>query len=221
MEDKVNSKEYWDKRFRSLDWEKKGGIFQTINHAKKYAPLLGIPKGFAGSICDFGCGEGDAFKIYRKYFPKATFIGVDFSEQAISKARERYGTFVTFIIGDEKCVPCSDIIIASHVMEHLENDRDVILELRSKCKRLFIIVPFEEENACEEHKRTYNLDTYHELQPKRTTLCKAGWSYSLMQQIFQIYIKNVARYLIFGRIAREPKQIIFEFEGLNKHDQTP
>jgi 2-polyprenyl-3-methyl-5-hydroxy-6-metoxy-1,4-benzoquinol methylase len=72
---------------------------------------------------------------------------------------------VNFIVGGQECVPFSDIIIASHVLEHLENERDVINELRSKCKRLFIIVPFEEENACEEHMKTYNVDTYHELQP--------------------------------------------------------
>jgi len=216
MEYRVNSKEYWDRRFHSLDWEKRGGNIQTINHARRYVPLLGVSRGFIGSICDFGCAEGDAFKIYRKYFPKATLIGVDFSAEAISKARERYGAFATFIIGDEKLVPSCDIIIASHVMEHLENDKDVILELRSKCTRLFIIVPFEEANTCEEHKRTYNLDTYNELKPKRTVLCKAGWTYSLAQQIFQIYIKNIARYLIFKKTIKEPKQIIFELDGKYK-----
>jgi len=104
MQYKVNSKEYWDEKF-SLDWRKKGGNFQTINHAKGYVPLLGIPKGFNGSICDFGCAEGDAFKVYRKYFPKAKFIGVDFSENAISIARKRYGSFVNFIVGGQECVP--------------------------------------------------------------------------------------------------------------------
>jgi len=221
MQYKVNSKEYWDERFYSLDWEKKGGNFQTINHAKRYVLLLDILKGFNGSICDFGCAEGDAFKVYRKYFPQAKFIGVDFSENAISKARERYGSFVNFIVGGEECVPFSDIIIASHVLEHLENERDVINELRSKCKRLFIIVPVEEENSSEEHRRRYHLNSYDELQPKRATICKAGWSFSLSQTIYQIYIKNVVRYLIFGRTIKEPKQIIFEFEGLNDCGQTP
>lgn len=220
MQDKANSKEYWDKRFRSLDWRKKGGNFQTINHAKRYVPLLGIPKGFNGSICDFGCAEGDAFKVYRKYFPKAKFIGVDFSENAISIARERYGRNVNFIVGDEKCVPSSDIIITSHVIEHLENDKDVVSQLRFKCKRLFIIVPVEEENSCEEHRRIYSLSSYDELKPKRVIICKAGWSLSLSQLIYQIYIKNIARYLILGRIIKEPKQIIFEFEGQNKRHQT-
>jgi len=111
-----------------------------------------------------------------------------------------------------------DIINASHVLEHLENDRDVINEFRSKCKRLFIIVPVEEENTCEEHIRIYSRSSYDELQPKRVIICKEGWSLSLSQLIYQIYIKNIARYLIFGRTISEPKQIIFEFEGLNEHD---
>jgi len=38
-------------------------------------------------VCDLGCAEGTAVLLMAEAFPKSTFIGIDFSEECIEKAR--------------------------------------------------------------------------------------------------------------------------------------
>lgn len=79
----INSKEYWENRFITGDWEKSGGRKSTRLFALAQIDHIIIPRNYAGSVLDFGYGLGDVFAVYRKYFPNADLIGIDISEAAI------------------------------------------------------------------------------------------------------------------------------------------
>ena len=47
-----------------------------------------------------------------------------------------------FYTGDINKIPDKDIIIASHVMEHIVNDKELVIDLLDKCKELYVFVPY-------------------------------------------------------------------------------
>jgi 16S rRNA G1207 methylase RsmC len=54
----INTKQYWEERFGSGDWEKKGGFSQSTQLCLSQIPILEISKDFDGLLLDFGCGAG-------------------------------------------------------------------------------------------------------------------------------------------------------------------
>lgn len=76
--------EYWNKRAKENDNDMALVYEDTIafqNSSKMGDVLLGM---FKGSILDIGCGYG------RFYKPERDYIGVDFSEEMIKKAKKRF-----------------------------------------------------------------------------------------------------------------------------------
>lgn len=209
----INTREYWDERFSSKDWTRKGGNTQSYNHASKFLTALEIPNEFRGRICDFGCAEGDAFPLYRKYWRHAELIGVDFSAEAVKRARKKYGSIATFECGDHTDVKPCDVIICAHTIEHMENDLEVVQHLRHKSKQLFIIVPYKENPIGKEHLRTYDEESFSDLRPCRYQILDAGWQYAGLRLLYEVYLKNLARPLFGKKMVKCPKQIIFEFGG--------
>ncbi|MCW5558497.1 MAG: hypothetical protein KIT22_11790, partial [Verrucomicrobiae bacterium] len=92
----INTREYWDARFASGDWELKDGRSQTAGFARAQIPRFGIPDDFAGTLVDFGCGLGDSFPLYRRQFPRARLVGVEISESAVASCQSRYGGLAEF-----------------------------------------------------------------------------------------------------------------------------
>jgi hypothetical protein len=211
----VNTKEYWEKRFGTGDWEVKGGFSQSKDLCESQIPHLKIYKDFDGTIVDFGCGAGDSFPIYKKAYPNAKLIGVDFSAEAIEICRQRFSNIATFIQGDYSVVPLADVIIASNVMEHLDDDIIVAQELSKRCERLMIIVPFEERPLCNEHVRSYNIDSFNELRIERKAIFHSrGWSeYGLRNLVIGVHIKNILRILLGMPMRKRRMQIIYEINS--------
>lgn len=208
----INTKQYWEERFGSGDWKAKGGFSQSSQLCESQIPFLNLPKDFTGFLVDFGCGAGDAFPIYKREFPNAKLAGIDISEEAIHLCRSRFGEIASFSQGDFTSVPECDIIIASNVLEHLDDDQLITSELVKRCKRLVIVVPFEEEPLCDEHVRTYSKGSFDKFNVVRETVfASLGWSeYGFRQRIVGVYIGNIFRYL-----ARQPRrkrrlQILYE-----------
>lgn len=209
-----NSNDYWNERFGTGDWEAKGGFRQSFLFAESQVPVFGLPRDFKGQICDFGCGAGDAFPVYRRYFPNAKLVGVDFSEEAINLCRKRFGEIAEFICGDECVVPISDVIICSNVFEHLTDDLSVARNLIKKCRELFIIVPYREWPLSDEHLREYNERSFKELQPIKTLVFLAkGWSYYGKEFLKQILFRNIIRFFSGKPCIRQRKQILFKIGG--------
>ena len=217
MQNNINTQEYWEQRFSSGDWEANRGRWQTASFARGHLPYLGIPRNFAGVMLDFGCGLGDAMPIYRESFPKARLMGVDISPRAIELCQQKYGNMATFMQGDFRVVPPVDIIIASNVLEHLSQDRAVVRTLLSRCKDLYIIVPYKEWPLYPEHVNTYDENYFPGLSDYEWKVfpCE-GWSSYGRHLWYEIRIKNIVRYLLGRQLLRRAMQIMFHFRGLLK-----
>ncbi|MBY0579223.1 MAG: class I SAM-dependent methyltransferase [Burkholderiales bacterium] len=214
LEKNINTVDYWDMRFGTGDWAEKGGFTQTRLFAEAQLPFLRIPSDFNGSICDFGCGAGDAFPVYHRAWPQAKLMGIDFSAAAIRLCAERSGHVAEFACGDISAVPEVDIVICSNVLEHLDDDSGVVGQLLKKCKTLYVIVPFEEQPLSSEHIRAYGKDSFSIFVPERKVVFLArGWSSFGWRLYWDIYLKNMARLLLGRQLYRQRKQILFEFSG--------
>lgn len=216
----INTSEYWDRRFSSGDWEEKKGRKQTADFAKEQVVRLGLPNTFSGTILDFGCGLGDAMRVYRKAFPQAKLIGLDHSREGIEKCRQQYSQFAIFIHGGIEDVPSVDVIISSNVFEHLTDDLDMADNLIKRCKKLFIVVPYNETILSKdqnEHVNSYNEWSFHSLPCLRKVifesvgLGKKKW----WKILYHVWFKNFFRFVVRGKVWTyiPPKEIMFEFQG--------
>jgi len=213
----INTKSYWDLRFGSGDWERKGGYNQTELFAQSQTKILEKRIQKYRSLCDFGCGAGDSFHVYHKVWPKMRLVGVDFSESAIKICRSRYSSIASFECGGWNSVPIVDCIICSNVLEHVDSDTEVVDGLLPRCERLFVIVPFREEELSHEHLRSYNdssFDKYKVL--SRRVFASKGWSEFGIRSRMSLIITNGLRALRGLPIRRRRLQIMFEIEGRKK-----
>ncbi|WP_295583748.1 methyltransferase domain-containing protein [uncultured Lamprocystis sp.] len=91
------------------------------------------------SIVELGCGEGFfAAAIIR---PGLKYIGVDFNTRAIATARQRIPeSNVCFTASLQAVAQPGDALVAFHVLEHIPNLREALLEiLRHSNPRIIII----------------------------------------------------------------------------------
>ncbi|HVN58874.1 MAG TPA: class I SAM-dependent methyltransferase [Bacteroidales bacterium] len=213
----INNKEYWDNRFGSGDWEEKHGGYQTTCLTEAYLRYINLPAGFQGSILDFGCGTGESIPVLRQHFQEALLTGTDFSVKAIEKCTERHGKEADFICCRWEDVPASDVIISSNVFEHLTNDTGIAESLLKKCRSLFIIVPYKEElENGGEHVNSYNRHSFDHLNPSMIRVFRSrGWSEYGLDLIFNVWTKNIIKFLLGRKTRRARKQVVFRFD--NEH----
>lgn len=213
MSKDINTRDYWERRFSSNDWEDKKGRWQTESFAKEQIEHLSVTSDFEGTLVDFGCGLGDAMPVYRKKFSRAKLIGVDISHSAIKKCREKYGEVASFVHGDHYSVPEADVIIASNVFEHLPDNCNVARCLLYKCKALYIIVPYREWPLCSEHIHTYDEHYFSSLGKYDYKVFRCvGWTpYGIRELLYNVYFKNIFRLLLGKRLRYQRRQIMFSF----------
>lgn len=211
----INTREYWDKRFGSGDWEENDGARQTRQFTLGQFPLLKIPDAYSGTILDFGCGQGDSIPLLRERYPSARLLGVDISEKGIERARKRYGDMAEFIAGDYTDVPEVDIILASNVFEHVSDDKMVARALLEKCRELYIFVPYREElppDRESEHVNSYDEEYYSEIGPYEYRIfpCR-GWSQYGLSLWLGVHAGNFLRRLAGQELKTRRVQICFHF----------
>ena len=210
----INTREYWEGRFSSGDWENASGRTQTRDFAEALAPRLGLDETFQGTLLDFGCGLGDALPVYREHFPRAKLLGMDISEHAVCKCRQRYGNIAQFMRGDATQIPDTDVIVTSNVLEHLDDDIGVARTLLARCRRLFIVVPYKEWPMDREHVRSYDDLSFSELRPIcRTVFASHSWSEFGLKLWRKIYLKNLFRALGGFSCHKRRLQIMYEFKS--------
>lgn len=208
----VNTKTYWDGRFSTGDWERHDGRSQTEHFARGIVGRLRIPRTFAGTLLDFGCGLGDAIPVYREAFPRARLMGIDISEAAVERCRVRYGSVAQFLTGDAFTVPQVDVIISSNVFEHLSNPEEVAKVLLSKCRDVYIITPYKERLSIPrgEHVNFFTRKSFAELGVVATQVYAClGWSEYGFQLLYNVYLKNLLRPLLGRPLRCRSKQILF------------
>ena len=210
----INTREYWEGRFASGDWENASGRIQTRDFAEALIPHLGLDEAFRGTLLDFGCGLGDALPVYRRHFPGAELLGMDISEHAVHKCRQRYGDIAQFAQGEAAQAPEADIIVTSNVLEHLNDDIGTVRALLAKCRCLFVVVPYREWPLDAEHVRSYDDSSFAALSPvERVVFASRSWSEFGWRLWRRVYLKNVLLALTGRRCRRRKLQVCYRFSS--------
>jgi 2-polyprenyl-3-methyl-5-hydroxy-6-metoxy-1,4-benzoquinol methylase len=142
-------------------------------------------------------------------------IGVDVSEAAVEVATRELGGIARFIAGTAAAVPAADVVICSNVLEHLDNDLEVVEQLRARCRTLFVVVPFNEEVVPGgEHVRAYSRASFAGLGVRRMVVFQSkGWTQFGWNLVYGVWLKNLLRPL-FGRPKiRRGLQALYEIPG--------
>lgn len=101
------------------------------------------------TIMDFGCGSGNMLSEIMKLNPKSKYIGIDVSDIAIKKIKERFPKEIFFAVEDGGKIPVKtgsvDFILALDVIEHVYNTKETLSELARILKpggRILITTPY-------------------------------------------------------------------------------
>lgn len=78
------------------------------------------------SILDVGCGDGNAARFFRKYFPDAHITGIDITEQIVDDARARQIPNAEFLVYDGANMPFPsdhfDLVYMVGTLHHVNFD---------------------------------------------------------------------------------------------------
>ena len=105
------------------------------------------------NILDLGCGTGFLINRIEKHFSSSKLVGIDFNapSEESTKCNSRNNQ-IQFICGDIKSSLMNfsdnhfDIVLCTHVLEHLSNPEEILFHLRRVVKeKLIIICPLEKE----------------------------------------------------------------------------
>lgn len=152
----VNSQKFWDQLFAKT-WEERSGREQTVFFAK--VSLDHLPDWLTNeirsdrySICDVGCALGDAVHILAKAFPDSKVSGIDFSKEAITKARQFFPQYTFEQMDIMELSRIYDVIFSSNMLEHFRDPFPVFRRLlQNSGKYLILLVPFQDDMGTCEH----------------------------------------------------------------------
>lgn len=161
-----NTKEYWNNRFASGDWEKNAGTEQTAYFAHVACSMLPefVKRDMlenTWSVIDVGCAEGEATAFLAKQFPNCCFTGQDISEEAVQRAAKKYPD-CKFSIADvyEEIIP-GDVVFSSNMLEHLEDPIFVMNKMCESAKKyVILLLPFQDGSGCQEHINFFTLKSF-------------------------------------------------------------
>lgn len=165
MED-INSKKYWDDRFKTRNWDDFGGSEQTAFFSKVL--LKNLPKWIHKqiqlerlSIVDLGCAEGELTKQLKEVFKNSKILGVDFSKDAIEIAKEKFSDVEFEVNSIENFNKIYDVSICSNVLEHFYNPFEQFKKIFKQTSKIVIVMmPFQEEHLHDEHFYRFDYDDY-------------------------------------------------------------
>ncbi|MUV14897.1 class I SAM-dependent methyltransferase [Noviluteimonas gilva] len=180
----VNSRDYWDARFRT-DWDVNGGGPQSRFFAGVALALMpdwlkacargGGTDGAPMTLCDIGCAEGAGTEVLAKGLGIPT-TGVDFAAEGIALARERHPD-VAFEVADMLAAPGSekalntrfDIVFSSNTLEHFERPWATFDTMAASADRfLVLLLPWREGDKLEaEH--------FVQFTPEAIPAARDGW----------------------------------------------
>ena len=165
----INSKEYWDERFGSGDWEMKEGREQSLFFYQIALSLMpqwlkdDINKNSL-SIIDLGCAEGEGVNLFSENFKNSKVCGSDISKAALEKAREYYPEN-RFIEADINNIGENfDVVFSSNTLEHFSDPDGIIKNVIPHAKKYFImLIPFREKDRIEEHFYTFDYNSFPDI----------------------------------------------------------
>ena len=157
----INTKEYWDE-FHQKE--------SSISAVTMYILFNLIP--WDSSVIDIGCGHSNlVIRLNRE--KNCKIYGIDISEFAIKAlAKHKIECDVMNAENLDGLNREADIVVISHILEHITNDEGLIRNALRMAKRFVLIavpnncMPPEE---CPEHERMYNKESLTKLLKKYST----------------------------------------------------
>ncbi|MCX5705620.1 MAG: class I SAM-dependent methyltransferase [Candidatus Omnitrophica bacterium] len=130
------------------------------------------------TCCDLGCGDGAMMSRLKKFnMGMESSLGIDIHFPTLRELKNR-NIYRWVVCADLRNLPLKDgafdVAIASHVVEHIEKEDDILSQLERVCKSLLIVgVPRgvtkfspheeEEENVYQRHKSGYEVKDFKDL----------------------------------------------------------
>jgi len=157
--------------------------------------------------------------VYREHYRGASLIGVDITQAAITKCRQRYGDIAQFMQCDYAHIPDADVIVSCAVFEHLSNQMEVARHLLRKCSDLYTIVPYKEVlSPGAEHVNSYDETSFTELgECNSTVFLSEGWSEYGLRLWYHVHLKNLLRPFFGRKILHQKRMIMFHLVGEVRH----
>jgi len=113
-------------------------IFQKIWHTNKLKKIQLNITADPKKILDVGCASGWFLSNISRQYPKAHCYGIDIYDKAITYGKKKY-PHITFKIADAHRLPFDketfDLIISTESLEHVDNPKDVLLEMKRVLKK--------------------------------------------------------------------------------------
>jgi len=102
----------------------------------------------ARTVLDAGCGEGFVAAYFAQRNPVLQLTGIDCSPEAIVYARQHFGQFASFLVGNVLHLPYADdafdVVVCSEVLEHVADwDRALAELVRVARTHVVVTVPHE------------------------------------------------------------------------------
>ena len=132
---------HYDKDYRSQRWNEAGGAIQSLVFYDAISTHMHDLLAEAGSIHDYGCGQGDGAALLQARFPQARVKGFDFSCGGVEIARARWPTLEFDVCDIRTPSEEADVIVTSHTLEHVPHADEVVSRLRELCAWLVVVVP--------------------------------------------------------------------------------
>lgn len=157
---RINSKQYWERRHATGDWEKNNGQKQTRYFYFLLTSML--PNWFKATVrknqdtvVDFGCAQGEGVPLLSAEL-STKIKGVDFSQSAIACAKEKFPQFDFAVEDVWQLSDPADVSVLSNIIEHFPNPF-VLLDTVAAITRKYMIVmvPLEEKDLMGEHCFTF------------------------------------------------------------------
>lgn len=130
----------------------KSNLFQRFWHKQRFSQLISLAKNCEGNALDIGCSDGTFTSIIINNSSIKNITGIDCLTSSVKYAKDKYANDkrLVFRVGEAHNLPFKnsyfDNVFCLETLEHLENPKEAINEIRRVLKKqgiAFILIPNE------------------------------------------------------------------------------
>jgi len=156
MEAKDYLVQHWikNKIWTHLEWPKHQDRFRTCTSYLEGERFI-----------DIGCGLGHSTNILKKFLP-GDWSGLEFMQEAVKEAERLFPDIIFYYAKDFNFLPvCGafDSVVCSEVIEHVENDKDLVSGLIEITKKILVITTPNKRINDPGHLRVYTEESLSKL----------------------------------------------------------